>query len=360
MKNTNRFCLYIAGITIIMTWLAPAWGASIKNPEITSASIKEKKLKRGTKIEILKSDLIDNRYAVITGSAIGGETSVAKVEVSLDNGNTWMEATGQEKWQSQFTPVPNYTYFLKFRVTNANGAVSSPSQFGTIHLTYLPITLNELIQHQADVLAKAYMSKRLEKYMNLISKDYQNYPRGIHKLRKAIQNDFRTRNNIVLRFTVNQVFKLDKVIIAQIHWTLMHSRLNEPREGDIEIHFDTTNQLKILVQKKDLYFEETIVGHNGRIQVRRGSGTIKEVIVTDLDLLGAGSINVRAWGNCDPIVPFTANMRLTETPPNSGRFRGMRDCYFSNTSNYFSAAYTDKITSDWRRNIRRTSRLDSP
>jgi hypothetical protein len=357
MKTINRLCLYSICIILIVAFLTPAWGASPDKPGITSASIKEKKLKRGTKVTIFKSDLVDSRYAIMEGTAVGGQASVKKVEVSLDNGSTWNEATGKEAWQYKFSPAPNYKYYLTFRVTSVKGVVSSPGEFGTTHLTYLPITLSGLIQQQANELAKAYMSKRLEKYMGLISKDYKNYPRGRHKLRKSIQNDFRSLNNIVLRFTVNQVFKLDKVIMAEIHWTLTHAQLTEPEEGDVEIHFDPADQLKVIVQKKDLYFGEAVIGHNGRIQLEENTPFV-EVTVTDLDMVGAGVATVRGRGNCDASPPFNGTIRLTETPPRSGRFFGRVTCPLNILAvNYFTATYIDKITTDWRRNVRRTTRI---
>jgi len=358
MSTPKKLCLYSICVMVFLTFLAPAWGASPDEPEITSAGIKEKELKRGAKVTILKSDLTKGGYALVEGTAIGGEASVGKVEISLDNGSTWNEATGQEGWQYEFIPIPNRTYYVTFRVTNADGAVSNPKAFGTAHLTYLPITLSGLIQQQANELASAYMSKRLGKYMDLISRDYQNYPRGWHNLRKSIQNDFRSLNNIVLRFSVNQVFKLNKVIMAEVHWTLTHAGIAEPREGYVEIHFDPSDQLKILVQRKDLYFGAVPIGHNGRIQLQTSTFEV-EVVVTDLDMVGAGSVGVKIKAVCDPTTtPFTANLRLMETPPRSGRFFGSRACILADPAeHYFLATYMDKITAGWRRNVRRTSKL---
>ncbi len=140
------------------------------------------------------------------------------------------------------------------RAANAAGIVSDFKTFGMVKLSYLPITLSALISRRTDELAKAYMSRDLERYMSLISKGYHRYPEGWHRLRRVINNDFKSRNNIVLRFTVNQVFELEGAIMADIRWTLTYAGLAKPEEGYVEIQFDPVDHLKILVQEKDRYF----------------------------------------------------------------------------------------------------------
>ena len=114
--------------------------------------------------------------------------------------------------------------------------------------------LKDKIRQQTDELAKAYMSRDLERYMSLISKGYHRYPEGWLRLRRVISNDFKSRNNIVLRLTVNQVFDLEGAIMADIRWRLTYAGLSKPEEGYVEIQFDPADQLKILVQEKDRYF----------------------------------------------------------------------------------------------------------
>ena len=246
------FHLYIAGI-FVFPLLALARGAAAE-PSITSAKIGKRELKGAAQVTIIKDDLTTGGEILIVGEADGGRHRVDRVEVSLDDGQTWKDATGRKRWRYRFFPIPNYTYYLTLRVINAAGEISDPKAFGITRLTYLPITLTELVQQKADELARAYMSKDLEGYMGLISRRYQNIPRGWHRLRKAIDNDFKSLHNIILRFTVNQVFELEGVIMADIHWKLTYAGLTKPKEGYVQIHFDPADQMKILVQKKDLYF----------------------------------------------------------------------------------------------------------
>lgn len=347
--------IYLWGLCsiILLSFLTLAWGAAADEPSITSAKIGKKELKGTIELTVIKDDLTRERNILIVGLAEGGGPRVEKVEVSLDSGQTWKEATGHERWQYEFSPLPNYTYFLTLRVFNADGVVSNPKEFGITRLTYLPITLSELIQQQADELARAYMSKDLQKYMGLISTGYQNIPRGWHRLRRAIENDFRSLNNIVLRFTVNQVFELENVIMADIYWRLTYAGLLEPKEGYVEIHFDLADQMKILVQKKDLYFGAAPIGHDGTIQlVPFAVADNVRVIVTDLDKAGAQriTVRVRVTGSYGP---FNGNMTLVENPARSGRFEGLR-LGVASAGDTFSATYIDEITSDWRRNVRRS------
>jgi len=332
----------ISGL-VLLSLLTLAWGAAAGEPSIISAKIGNKELKGTNEVTIIREDLTNRREILIVGTADGGGARVERVEVSLNGGQTWKEATGRERWQYEFPPLPNYTYHLTFRVTNADGVVSDPKQFGITRLTYLPITLSELIQQQADELAKAYMSKDLERYMSFISRGYRNYPSGWLRLRRAIENDFRSLNNIFLRFTVNQVFELEGVIMADIYWRLTYAGLLEPKEGYVEIHFDQADQLKILVQKKDLYFGAAVTGHNGSIQVTDFPPDFI-FTVTDLDKVGARMITIRV--RIIGTAPFTGSLTLTETPPRSGRFVGTRINSCSAPGDQAWATYADEITSD--------------
>lgn len=349
--------LYRSGIGIILffSFLTAVWGAAADEPGIISAKIGKKELVRKSEVTIIRDDLTRDRELLIAGQADGGGPLVEKVEVSLDNGQTWKEAVGRERWQYQFLPLPNYTYYLTFRVTNADGVVSDPRKFGITRLTYLPITLSELIQRQADELAMAYMSKNLERYMGLISRDYQNLPPGWFRLRRAIENDFRSLNNITLRFTVNQVYETDTAIIADVFWRLTYGGLLEPKEGTVEIHFDPADKLKIILQRKDLYFGAEIIGHNGTIAVTCSALLTRcNVTVTDLDKVGATFITVRVRHVRAGAVLFDGNVTLTETSPRSGTFTGSRslNVLIGDTA---TATYIDEITSDWRRNLRRSA-----
>ncbi|HEX9948772.1 MAG TPA: hypothetical protein VGB29_01340 [Thermodesulfobacteriota bacterium] len=253
-KSFHQCC--ISGVAVL-SLVALAWAAApnkLNKPSISSAKVGNKELKGATGVTIIKEDLTRDREVLIVGSAKGGGQRVTKVEASLDAGKTWYEAQGLENWQYRFGPVPNKPYKLTVRVTNATRLVSDPTAFKVVQLTYRPITLSELIQQQADELAKAYMSRDLERYMALISKGYHRYPEGWYSLRRVISNDFQSRNNIVLRLTVNQVFDLEGAVMADIRWRLTYAGLSKPEEGYVEIQFDPADQLKILVQEKDRYF----------------------------------------------------------------------------------------------------------
>lgn len=350
-KRLHRWSI---SVFLVLSLLTVAWGASIDEPTVTMAKIGTKDLMRTGKVTIIKDDLTRERKVLIVGLAEGEKTAVERVEVSLDGGQTWKEATGREKWHYEFLPLPNYTYHLTLRVFNADGVASDPERFGITRLTYLPLTLSELIQQQADELASAYMSKDLQKYMGCISRGYQNYPRGWHRLRRAIENDFRSLNNIVLHFTVNQVYELKESIMADIHWRLTYAGLLEPKEGYVEIHFDPTDQLKIILQRKDLYFGSAPIGHDGTIQLTPGSIADQYIFtVTDLDKVGTNIITIKVRIVSGTTVLFNGNVILTETPRRSGRFEGslIRALTAGDT---ITATYIDEITSDWRRNVRRS------
>lgn len=255
MTGVKRFQQYIITVIIVPLLATLTWGAAHKkayNPTITSAKIGKKELVGATGVTIIKGDLTREGKVVIRGKAMGGVEPISTVEVSLDAGRSWQLANGKEEWEYRFKPLPQQTYYLTFRTTDAAGVTSPPTK--VVPLTYLPITLWELIQRQADLLAKAYMSRDLERYMGLISTNYQQYPRGNQRLRRLIARDFRSLNNIVLHLRVDQVYELEGAIMAEVRWQLTYAGLPQPEHGYVEIHFDPVDQLKVLLQEKDLYF----------------------------------------------------------------------------------------------------------
>ncbi|MCJ7664987.1 MAG: hypothetical protein MUO24_12205, partial [Desulfobacterales bacterium] len=164
------------------------------------------------------------------------------------------------------------------------------------------------------------------------------------------------------RFTVNQVYETDTAIIADVYWRLTYGGLLEPKEGNVEIHFDPADHLKIILQRKDLYYGATIIGHNGTISaVYSMLFTQCNFTVTDLDKVGATfvTIRVRHVGLGGSPVRFDGNVTLTETPPRSGTFMGSRTSIVTG-GDTITATYIDEITSDWRRNIRRSSTYTAP
>lgn len=356
--NKKKLYPWALACIILASMLTLALGAT-SEPRVTSAKIGKQELKGQTQMTLKKDNLNSHGEVVIEGKADGGGSSVKKIEVSVDGGQTWDEAKGKETWQHRFSPVPNKNYYFSARVTNTAGLISDPRAFGVIKLTYLPYTLSELIQKKADELSRAYMAKDLDRYMKLVSREYQNIPRGRHKLRQSIDNDFKSLNNIVLRFTVNQVFELEGVIMAEIYWRLTYAGLQEPREGYIEIHFDPLDQLKILVQKKDLYFGAMAIGYNATIRLQHAFFNDNVIVaLTDLDKIGARRVTVavRITGT---YANNSGNMTLNENPPRSGRFGGRR-LGTATAGETFTATYLDEITTSWRRNIRRSATYVNP
>jgi DMSO/TMAO reductase YedYZ molybdopterin-dependent catalytic subunit len=67
----------------------------------------------------------------LRGIAFGGDSGVARVDVSLDGGKTWQPAElgpdqgryGFRRWQTAFTPPQAGSYALAVRCTNTDGAV---------------------------------------------------------------------------------------------------------------------------------------------------------------------------------------------------------------------------------------------
>jgi len=344
---------WLTGLILI---LVSSTGMAADGPSIEWAKLGEISLEGARKVILTQDELDPKGEAVLYGEADGGEAPVQEVEVSLDGGRGWQRAEGRERWEFSFRPFPDETYRLAIRVRNAAGDLSDYRRFGVIEVKFFPGTLSELLQGRLYDLALAYMGKDLEGYMALISRNYKNYPRGWHRLRKAIDTDFKFLNNIVLRFTVNQVLRTEELIMAEAHWKLTYGGLPEPKEGYAEIHFDPKDDLKILLQRKDLYFSQPPIGHDARVSVQLGGGVRPSFVftVTDLDRVGAGRITVSV--NITGGFPYNnPKFPLYENPPRSGRFTGSRPGAYT-SGDRATMTYVDELTADGRRNvIRRAS-----
>jgi len=326
-------------------------------PSISSVWIGDLELKGAKDVLLSRDDLTPRGEILIEGEAVAYGGNVGKVEVSLDGGRSWQEAEGRERWHYRFVPVPHRPYDLTLRVTDSNGVSSHPLvDFGLVRLTYIPVMLVELVQQKAEELALAYMSRDLERYMGLISRDYVNYPRGWMKLKKAIEYDFKSLNNVVLRFTVNQVFRMGGHLLAELHWRLVHAGLTEPEEGDVTVRFDRTDRMKVLLQKGDLYFSEAPIGYDAKIQIIPEMREEVTIVIIDRDKAGAGSVPAHVRIDAPP---FQGTIRLREDPPGSGRFVRSLPFYFTALVSC-TVTYIDELTSDWRRNVRRSRTYTVP
>jgi DMSO/TMAO reductase YedYZ molybdopterin-dependent catalytic subunit len=75
------------------------------------------------------------KSAPLRGIAFGGDSGVARVDLSSDGGKTWQTTQlgadggkyGFRQWQTQFTPAAAGNYMLMVRCTNADG-IAQPSQ----------------------------------------------------------------------------------------------------------------------------------------------------------------------------------------------------------------------------------------
>ncbi|OAG26763.1 hypothetical protein [Thermodesulfatator autotrophicus] len=309
----------------------------------------------GAKKVILTHEDLDFRGRVVLEGELESKIPVRHVEISLDRGRTFEPAEGTELFRYLFRPQPNRVYHLLIKVTDEQGKTYILGSPG-IEISYFPGTLQELLQKRLELLARAYMSRDLERYMSLISRDYINYPQGWHRLRQQIYQDFRLLQNIVLKFSVKQVLRTENTIMAQVYWRLYYAGLPEYKEGYIEIHFNPRDDYKIILQRGDLYFGQAPVGTDARLSISFiPSPREIKLRVVDLDRAGAGRIRVEVTISgypCSPICNYPS-LILRETSPKSGIFEGTISLNWESHSTRVTMRYIDKLTADGRRNVLR-------
>ncbi|MCL4498801.1 MAG: Ig-like domain-containing protein, partial [Chloroflexi bacterium] len=70
---------------------------------------------------------INGSSYTVKGSASDADSGVAKVEVSMDGGATWNQATGTTSWTCSWTLPANGAYSIKSRATDSAGNVETPA-----------------------------------------------------------------------------------------------------------------------------------------------------------------------------------------------------------------------------------------
>jgi hypothetical protein len=88
-----------------------------------------------------------SRHALRFEGTAYAPNGVQSVEVSTDNGTTWLPATGRSVWTYDFTPPTAGAYTLKCRVTQVGGAVETTPDTVTITISDTVPTTSGALNH---------------------------------------------------------------------------------------------------------------------------------------------------------------------------------------------------------------------
>ncbi len=154
-------------------------------------------------VKIYRNDLESGKIA-IRGAASAGACSLARVEVSLDDGASWRPAEGTSSWSLAFNPSSE-SYLAQARAVDAAGNISDEA-FQSLEIQYSPLTREEELLDIFRRLIQAYIDKNSSGFMDLTSDAFTSDYQGVEdssSLESSLDNKFIAESSIYLRYQVS-------------------------------------------------------------------------------------------------------------------------------------------------------------
>ncbi len=154
-------------------------------------------------VKIYRNDLESGKIA-IRGAASAGACSLARVEVSLDDGASWRPAEGTSSWSLAFNPSSE-SYLAQARAVDAAGNLSDEA-FQSLEIQYSPLTREEELLDIFRRLIQAYIDKNSSGFMELTSDTFTSDYQGVedsNSLENSLDNKFIAESTIYLRYQVS-------------------------------------------------------------------------------------------------------------------------------------------------------------
>ncbi len=206
----------------------------------------------------LYRDMLPAGQVVLRGKASSGKSSIGKIEVSLDNKETWQKADKSEDGSFEFSFVPEIdrTYQLYVKILNTSGTSNE------VDATYREITVSDsdidtIIRQALDSMIQAYQVEEPRNFMTWIDDDFAG---DYVLLDRAIRKDFTAFDALSLNYTLNSVVsgRNGKVFVTfTFNRQVTSSRSGETfvDQGLTEFIFNvTTAKAKVVAMKNPLIF----------------------------------------------------------------------------------------------------------
>ncbi len=151
----------------------------------------------------LYRDLLPDGRVILRGKAQSGKSQIGKIEISLDNRESWQPARkdANGSFEFSFTPELNKTYDLYVKILNTTGKSNE------IDETYRQLTVSDsdiesIIRTALDSMVQAYMEENPRAFMASVNPDFAG---DYAFLDKAIRQDFGAFDGLQLAYTLNNV-----------------------------------------------------------------------------------------------------------------------------------------------------------
>lgn len=206
----------------------------------------------------LYRDMLPGGRVVVRGKATSGETTIGKVEISLDNKETWRKAdkAADGSFEFSFVPELDRTYQLYVKILNTSGTSNEVDE------TYREITVSNsdidtIIRQALDSMIQAYQVEEPRSFMTWVDDDFAG---DYVLLDRAIRKDFTAFDGLNINYTLNNVVSgaSGKVFVAfTFNRQVTSSRSGETfvDQGLTEFIFKlTTGKARVVAMKNPLIF----------------------------------------------------------------------------------------------------------
>jgi len=237
----------------------------------------------GPKLTVYR-DMLANGEMVLRGKARVAKGKIGGVSVSLDNRETWKEASYSTDggFEFRFRPETGKTYTMFVEVTDTAGKTND------IEGTRKEITISEgsfqnAVRNALDALIAAYRTEDPAAFMAQVSEEFAADPAVLDR---AIRKDFTNFDNIDLRYTLNNVVSGNGGVFAAITYSRQLTSARDGKtvsdRGATEMVFRPTDRgLKVFSMKFPLIFGLSDISEVATGTVN--SGTNEPVIVVSSD-----------------------------------------------------------------------------
>ncbi len=151
----------------------------------------------------LYKDMLPDGHVIIRGKAQSGKSMIGKVEISLDDKETWQKADKSADGSFEFSFVPELerTYKLYVKILDTSGKSNE------VDKTYREVTvsnsdIDQIIREALDAMISAYRDENPRGFMTIIN---DNFAGGYMVLDRAVRKDFTAFDSLILDYTLNNV-----------------------------------------------------------------------------------------------------------------------------------------------------------
>jgi hypothetical protein len=179
---------------------------SIPSPVVTIDSIVNNAAPGfGEEMDVYRNELIGGRL-VVTGTAGSDRCGLKKVELSTDNGSTWIKVGSVSAWSYGIVPRDG-TYELLARAIDENDN-PSPEMFQPVVVNYFSRTLEEILRETFDSIIRAYQDKDSDTILSVTAPTFTTRYDSIedgNRLDSALNGKFTSQAALSLRTYVTNV-----------------------------------------------------------------------------------------------------------------------------------------------------------